>query len=246
MWIKFANLCRKSDRMVLAEKTINSLLSSDRVGASFALALVSSDNEKPYRDQMKAPNAVVYAQLKYIWATGAREESLNYLRTFCANLERGLQNGVSAQLPDPVRHKPDQKLDEISRLLARCYLKLGEWQVALRDDWGSVSVSAIGMFAAFDTMILLCSGTSRISYIPTTWLLITIRHGIRHNIRGHSRISMLSVTWKPRRRTKQRMPCLKIWRCISHRRSMVRRRRALFSRPFTFAPRIVQVHQPPE
>ena len=32
MWIKFANLCRKSDRMFLAEKTINSLLFPDRVG----------------------------------------------------------------------------------------------------------------------------------------------------------------------------------------------------------------------
>ena len=31
MWIKFANLCRKSERMVLADKTINSLLSPDRV-----------------------------------------------------------------------------------------------------------------------------------------------------------------------------------------------------------------------
>ena len=28
MWIKFANLCRKSERMVLADKTINSLLSA--------------------------------------------------------------------------------------------------------------------------------------------------------------------------------------------------------------------------
>jgi FKBP12-rapamycin complex-associated protein len=37
MWIKFANLCRKSDRMVLAEKTINSLLNPhhDRVRRSF-------------------------------------------------------------------------------------------------------------------------------------------------------------------------------------------------------------------
>jgi phosphatidylinositol kinase/protein kinase (PI-3 family) len=33
MWIKFANLCRKSDRMQLAEKTINSLMSPDRVGS---------------------------------------------------------------------------------------------------------------------------------------------------------------------------------------------------------------------
>ena len=31
MWIKFANLCRKSERMALAEKTINSLLSPERV-----------------------------------------------------------------------------------------------------------------------------------------------------------------------------------------------------------------------
>ena len=26
MWIKFANLCRKSDRKILAERTLNSLL----------------------------------------------------------------------------------------------------------------------------------------------------------------------------------------------------------------------------
>ncbi|KZT69244.1 phosphatidylinositol 3-kinase [Daedalea quercina L-15889] len=127
MWIKFANLCRKSDRMVLAEKTINSLLSSDR----------------PYREQTKAPNAVVYAQLKYIWATGAREESLSYLRTFCTNLEKGLQNGSGGHPPDPARQRPNEKMDEISRLLARCYLKLGEWQVAQRDDWGSRSIKDI-------------------------------------------------------------------------------------------------------
>ncbi len=35
MWIKFANLCRKSERMLLAEKTINSLLSQERVGLFF-------------------------------------------------------------------------------------------------------------------------------------------------------------------------------------------------------------------
>ena len=34
MWIKFANLCRKSERMLLAEKTINSLLSQERVRTS--------------------------------------------------------------------------------------------------------------------------------------------------------------------------------------------------------------------
>ncbi len=33
MWIKFANLCRKSNRMLLAEKTIDSLLCPERVCA---------------------------------------------------------------------------------------------------------------------------------------------------------------------------------------------------------------------
>ncbi|KAJ3508971.1 hypothetical protein NMY22_g16449 [Coprinellus aureogranulatus] len=41
MWIKFANLCRKSDRMVLAEKTFSSLLSPERVNTiPFRLPLV--------------------------------------------------------------------------------------------------------------------------------------------------------------------------------------------------------------
>ena len=37
MWIKFANLRRKNDRMPLAEKTINSLLSPERVRCSFSI-----------------------------------------------------------------------------------------------------------------------------------------------------------------------------------------------------------------
>ncbi len=32
-----------------------------------------------------------------------------------------------------------QKMEELSKLLARCYFKQGEWQVAMKEDWGSVS-----------------------------------------------------------------------------------------------------------
>ena len=42
MWIKFANLCRKNDRMALAEKTINSLLTPERV-SFFSHYLIVSD-----------------------------------------------------------------------------------------------------------------------------------------------------------------------------------------------------------
>ncbi|KAF8892145.1 phosphatidylinositol 3-kinase [Infundibulicybe gibba] len=127
MWIKFANLCRKSDRMVLAEKTINSLLSPEKARAS--------------HEHMKAPPNVVYAQLKYMWATGAKEDSLKFIRHFSASLSRDLQS-------EPNDHTQrsgvsQQKLAELSKLLARCYFKQGDWQVALKDDWNARNIDEI-------------------------------------------------------------------------------------------------------
>ncbi|TFY65865.1 hypothetical protein EVG20_g5221 [Dentipellis fragilis] len=121
MWIKFANLCRKSDRMLLAEKTINSLLSQER--------------------HLKAPPNVVYAQLKYMWADGAREESLTFLQQFTTSLSRDLQAETTERTQRPGVSR--QKLDELSCLLARCYFKQGEWQMDLSDDWGSRNVNDI-------------------------------------------------------------------------------------------------------
>jgi serine/threonine-protein kinase mTOR len=85
---------------------------------------------------MKAPPNVVYAQLKYMWAAGAREESLTFLRQFSASLARDLQAESSEHAQRTGVSK--QKLAELSRLLARCYFKQGEWQMELKEDWGSV------------------------------------------------------------------------------------------------------------
>ena len=74
-----------------------------------------------------------------MWAKGSKEESLTYLRNFAASLTRAVQAESSEQShSDITKLKIDQKLDELSRLLARCYLKQGEWQVALEEGWGSV------------------------------------------------------------------------------------------------------------
>lgn len=103
--------------------------------------LKQSQLQLPYRENqhMKLPNIVVYAHLKYIWASGARDESLNYLRQFSANLSRSLQVESAAQPQSEfAKQKLSQRLEELSRLLARCYLKQGEWQVALKEDWGAV------------------------------------------------------------------------------------------------------------
>jgi FKBP12-rapamycin complex-associated protein len=85
---------------------------------------------------MKAPPNVVYAHLKYMWATGARDESLRFLRQFSSNLSRDLQSETTEHTQRPGVSK--QKLDELSRLLARCYFKQGEWQVELKGSWDEV------------------------------------------------------------------------------------------------------------
>ncbi|KAJ7435254.1 FAT domain-containing protein [Mycena latifolia] len=120
-FIKFANLCRKSDRMALAEKTINSLLTPDRL-----------QHLREYH-HTKAPPNVVYAQLKYMWAQGAREGSLAELRQFTVSLAKDLQ----AESSDHALRAglPKQRLNQLSKLLARCYFKQGEWQVVLDENW---------------------------------------------------------------------------------------------------------------
>ncbi|RDB15759.1 Serine/threonine-protein kinase tor2, partial [Hypsizygus marmoreus] len=130
MWIKFANLCRKSDRMALADKTINSLLSPERRAHD--------------QQHIKAPPNVIYAQLKFMWATGTkenRESSLQFIRQFATSLSRDLQVESSENPSHAV--VPQQKLTELSKLLARCYFKTGEWQVELADNWGARNVEDI-------------------------------------------------------------------------------------------------------
>ncbi|KIM49486.1 hypothetical protein M413DRAFT_21701 [Hebeloma cylindrosporum] len=127
MWIKFANLCRKNERMVLAEKTINSLL--------------STDGRLQEHQQTKAPPNVVYAQLKFMWANGSKEDSLNFLRQFSASLARDVMQETNAQTQRPSVSK--QKVAELSKLAARCFYKQGEWQAELKDEWSARNIEDI-------------------------------------------------------------------------------------------------------
>jgi FKBP12-rapamycin complex-associated protein len=110
------------------------------------------------QQHMKAPPNVVYAQLKYMWANGSREESLSFLRQFSGNMARDLQIETKehSQRAGVGKHK----LDELSRLLARCYFKQGQWQVELKDDWGAVSAENLLCF-----QLLTLSKAQRQRYI---------------------------------------------------------------------------------
>ena len=77
---------------------------------------------------------VIYAHLKCNWAKDEKEDTLSYLRDFSAKLARDIQNGATPRA-EPVG---SGKLEELSRLLARCYFKLGEWQFALKEEWDAV------------------------------------------------------------------------------------------------------------
>jgi FKBP12-rapamycin complex-associated protein len=76
-----------------------------------------------------------------MWAQpNSKEKTLDFLRTFSAQLAHDLQQESGdhshTRLGNPVSK---QKLTELSKLLARCYFKQGEWQAQLSDSWSSVS-----------------------------------------------------------------------------------------------------------
>ena len=155
MWIKFANLCRKSGRIGLAEKSLDLLHKVNLEAEPSALYGSSGVPE------------VLYAQLKYQWSTGQQQGSLQRLRDFTMNLSdqlaahntkisaaRNATNGINSihemngNVPEGMNgntHRPIL-LDaaSTSKLLAKCYLKQGEWQTILKNgDWKSDHVHDI-------------------------------------------------------------------------------------------------------
>jgi len=74
-----------------------------------------------------------------MWASGAKEESLQFIASLASNLAKDLR----AETGDNPAHSsvPKQKLTELSKLLARCYFKTGRWQYERADSWDAVSTS---------------------------------------------------------------------------------------------------------
>ncbi|CAH1757738.1 9252_t:CDS:10 [Entrophospora sp. SA101] len=93
MWIKFANLCRKSERLELAEKTLRELLVGDKRLETIHPSVLT-----------RAAPQVVYAHLKLMWAKGERQNSFTLLKDFTDRISNDLRVGNTS-------------------LLARCYLK---------------------------------------------------------------------------------------------------------------------------
>lgn len=156
MWIKFANLCRKSGRIGLAEKSLNALQMDGNGSVATSLYGTSGVPE------------VMYAQLKYQWTVGHHQSALQHLRDFTTGLSEQLvqHNGYMlavrnagtgvAPMPADMANIMEQRMSgtasapvikntaDCMKLLAKCYLKQGEWlTMQKRGDWKSDHVHDI-------------------------------------------------------------------------------------------------------
>ncbi|KAJ3194365.1 phosphatidylinositol kinase- protein kinase tor1 [Irineochytrium annulatum] len=131
MWIKFANLCRKSGRLGLSYKTLAGLLNTE----SRDLGVLDMMNNSPH---------VIYACLKHTWASGVKEHAFKQMREFTKTLVERLGiatlNDINFQIE---QNRGDESKLSLVKLLARCYLKLGEWQISLQEELNDVVIPEI-------------------------------------------------------------------------------------------------------
>ncbi|XP_017768823.1 PREDICTED: target of rapamycin [Nicrophorus vespilloides] len=105
-WLKYASLCRKSGSLMLSHKTLVMLLGYD--------PSMHEEIQLPYNQPQ-----VSFAYTKHMWMAGETVLAYKQLETFLKSYYPDNTKG------DIVHHEDRQ------RLLARCYLKLGDWQKIL-------------------------------------------------------------------------------------------------------------------
>ncbi|EAT84522.2 hypothetical protein SNOG_08246 [Parastagonospora nodorum SN15] len=167
MWIKYTNLCRKNNRMNLANKALQKLLDIEGTGDGRVVEYVREHGHK-------IPHPVAYATYKFMWADqNFKQEALDSMKDFTARLSDDLamraraaanpmmaQNGMNGMAGQFNNMNPfaatngsngmngssilngsnmgvsPSELAEAHRLLAKCYLKQGDWQQELQDgEW---------------------------------------------------------------------------------------------------------------
>ncbi|KAF7911617.1 hypothetical protein BELL_0285g00080 [Botrytis elliptica] len=98
MSIKFANLCRKSGRMGLAEKHLKTLMGGDEsLDVVLPQIVENANGDRRVRVSNKHIEAPVqYAILKFHWAVGKQSQALEALKIFTSGLAEKLQQAQIA------------------------------------------------------------------------------------------------------------------------------------------------------
>lgn len=111
-WLKYASLCRKSGSLMLCHKTLVMLMGTD--------PSLTPDQPLPTTHPQ-----VTFAYCKHLWVANKREEAYNQLQRF---VQTYLQPTTAAI----INQEDEKQYESKKRLLARCYLKLGEWLESLQ------------------------------------------------------------------------------------------------------------------
>ncbi|KAG1660885.1 Serine/threonine-protein kinase mTOR [Nymphon striatum] len=109
-WLKFASLCRKNGRLVLSRKTLSKLLGVD-------------PQSQPNEHLPSVNPQVIFNYTKHMWDSDNKENAFKEL----SHLIKETLSSKCVQLAENVPQK-----DELNKLLAKCYLKQGQWQEVLQ------------------------------------------------------------------------------------------------------------------
>jgi FKBP12-rapamycin complex-associated protein len=163
MEIKFANLCRNSGRMGLAEKSLKKLMGNEDSLDSLLPYTEDGSRQNGHRRLKNAvPPHVQYAALKFHWSAGKKAPALEGLRALTGDMADQLEAAQAAQMRAQGMNGGDMHMNNNPNLLngyvnpsmagtnilnskameahtvllSRCCLKQGEWQVAQKQgDW---------------------------------------------------------------------------------------------------------------
>lgn len=97
-----------------------------------------------------------------------------YLRDFTSRLTQDLGLNPETDAPNAASElAASGQLGEYTRLLARCYYKLGEWQSMLQPNWGSVSVCRSYARKGHADWVKLAAQQEYVNEILTSYLFAT-------------------------------------------------------------------------
>ncbi|XP_057312523.1 serine/threonine-protein kinase mTOR-like [Hydractinia symbiolongicarpus] len=110
-WLKYASLCRKSGQLALSHQTLVMLLGVDPA-------------KSPEQPIPSLYPQVTFAYMKHMWKSGQRDDAFRHLHHFV----RATLRPQVTQVSQPVGDDLDcDKKQNLTCLLAKCYMKLGDW-----------------------------------------------------------------------------------------------------------------------
>ncbi|KAK1142044.1 phosphatidylinositol kinase- protein kinase tor1 [Aspergillus melleus] len=125
IWIKFANMCRKENRLDMAKEAIASV------------------EEAALNLQGPPPKEIKLARLRIDWQLGRRKEAFDGLNTLTRSLEHQLPRGKQSKLSLSEKDKL-VGFRSIRKVISKCYRTLADWQTVLHEgEWNLKHIEAV-------------------------------------------------------------------------------------------------------